>query len=189
MKQSQFGNYELIIPLLEEEVLKFDETNRQLENKYSQRKLSIHSTTHGGLIQSEGTIDDMLYYFRFRYNCAELTVGLPDLEYRYELHTKWEAKNKKQRNTLIESIKNGELKEDDMEAVLIFMITEPKEYNPTELVYPPERKLYWSSAPYLFDNEPYANIMTAEQYNQTFSWLIENLKPVPKEKQKIVIGF
>lgn len=189
MKQPQFEKYEPVMSPSESEVSKFDEVHRELETKYSTRKLSIHNITHGGLIQSEGTIDDMLYYFRFRYNCAELTVGVPDLEYRYELHTKWEAKKETRREEFIASLGNVELEENNIEIALALLNTEPKAYDPTEVVYPPERKLYWSTASYLFDNEPYANDMNAEQYSQTFSWLIENLKPVPKEKQKLVIGF
>lgn len=180
MKTLNFGDYNLIFTIRLDKFPHLDTMHHELENKYAHRNLNMHETTIDGLIQSEGEIDGMLYYFRFRHNHAQLTVGINDLEYRRELYDNMEAQKTIRRQKLAHDISTGIIEENDMDAILIQMISQPAEFNADANAYPPERPLYWSSIDGLFDsNAKYASMMTPEQYREAFSWLVDNLEAVP----------
>lgn len=159
----------------------------RLEERYSDRGLKFTTPFIGSVpVQAFGTIDDMIFYFRYRGDYGNLRIGFIredrfELEYErdllfYEERLKKDAKDRAE---------NGvDENESDLDRVWNEMwLTKPRKQERTTEDIPTSIRKVAHAANYLDD--PYNGTLTAGECEELFIFLMNNLQDVEHEENII----
>lgn len=161
-----------------QERLSLDTAAANLEKRYADRGLKFNVNFRGFIpVQAFGTIDGMMFYFRYRGDYGSLQVGFVE-EGRYELEYKRDLlfHNERLERRAEEKAHAGDSWDSENEFFDDLLFREPKLQKLTETSLPTTLRKVASVPNYLDD--PYNGTLTGEQCEDLFIRLMEGLEEV-----------
>lgn len=158
--------------------LSLDTAATNLEMRYANRGLKFNSGFRGSVpVQAFGTIDGMMFYFRYRGDYGSLQVGFVE-DGRYELEYKRDMlfHNERLERRAEEKAQAGDSWDSQNEFFDDILFRKPKLQKLTKTSLPTTLRKVASVANYLDD--PYNGTLTGEQCEDLFIRLVQGLEEV-----------
>lgn len=160
------------------ERLSLDTAAANLEKRYADRGLKFNSGFRGSVpVQAFGTIDGMMFYFRYRGDYGSLQVGFVE-EGRYELEYERDMlfHNERVKKRAEDKAAAGDSWDTENEWFDDLLFAEPKLEELTDTSLPTTLRKVAAVADYL--DEPYNGTLTGEQCEDLFIRLVGGLEDI-----------